>query len=144
VEDGFHHGALGVVAHIEDGGDDAGADLLKVALGDARVNAVAEDAVEVVDDDVVDVFLRLDPGDHLLETWPFVDIGGATTWFDELAHNIGVKRVRLALARFPLGRDGDALRVVVSLHLTWRRYPEVEHGTLAALLSCSEVRHIAV
>jgi hypothetical protein len=58
--------------------------------------------------------------------------------------DIGGERIRLALARFTLGRDGDALRVVVSLHLAWRRYPEVEYGTLAPLLSCGEVRHVAV
>ncbi|MCR6484045.1 hypothetical protein M8542_14570 [Amycolatopsis sp. OK19-0408] len=132
VQDGLHHGALRAFAHVENGGDNPGTDPLQVPLGDARVNAVSEDSVEVVDDDVVDVFLRLHPGDHLLKGWSFVDAGGGATRLDELADNVRVKLCSLVFAGLALGRDRDAFWIVVGVNLSGRRYTEVEHRALAA------------
>lgn len=113
VDDRLHHRALGAFAHVEDGGDDAGTDLLEVALGDASVDAVPKDAIEVVDDHIVDVFLSLDPGDHLLELGPLVDACSRPTRLNELVNDIGVQRVGFTRACFTLSRDGDSLGVVV-------------------------------
>jgi hypothetical protein len=119
VDDGLDHGGLGVVAHVEHGRNHPGADFAQVTLDNTSINAVSEDTVEVVNDDVVDVLLLLDPSDHLLERWPLVDIGGGAARFDKLADDVGVKRAGFALACGALGRDRVALGVVVGMHLAW-------------------------
>nr|WP_246411436.1 hypothetical protein [Amycolatopsis dendrobii] len=120
MQDGLHHGALRAFAHVEDGGDDPCADLLEVALRDASVNAVSEHPVEVIDDDVVDVLLGLDPGDHLLEGRAFVDAGGCPARLNELPHNVRAELLGFLLPCKALSRDRYAFRVVVSIDLAWR------------------------
>jgi hypothetical protein len=120
VDDLLDHDGLRVLTHVEDGRDDASADLLQVALDHASVDRVPEHSVEVVDDDVVDVLLLLDPSDHLLERGPLVDAGGGAPRLDELTHDVGVQGLRLALARFPLGWDRYPLGVEVGVDLSRR------------------------
>lgn len=74
-------------------------------------------------DDVVDVLLLLDPGDHLLEGRALVDAGGGAPRLNELADNLGVQRFCLSGASFPLCGDRDTLRVVVGGQPGWgQRY----------------------
>ncbi|HEX3786131.1 MAG TPA: hypothetical protein VHX38_41315 [Pseudonocardiaceae bacterium] len=91
VDDRFHHRGFRVLAHVQDGGDDAGTDLLQVTLDHAGIDGITEHPVEVVDDDVVDVLLVLDPGDHLLELGSLVNAGGRLTRLDELVDNVRVQ-----------------------------------------------------
>nr|WP_264674509.1 hypothetical protein [Thermobifida fusca] len=117
MNDGLNHLTLGRLAHVEHGGDDAHAELAEFPLGDGGVDAVSEDAVEVVDDDVVDVVLCLDPGDHLLEDGPLVDAGSRAARLDKLIDDCGLEFARLSLARLTLGRNRDAFGVVVGVDL---------------------------
>ncbi|MGA9690235.1 MAG: hypothetical protein WBR33_02020 [Pseudonocardiaceae bacterium] len=58
VDDRLDHGAFGCFAHVEYGGDYPYAVLTQFLLGDGRVDTVAEDAIEMVDDDVVRSFVK--------------------------------------------------------------------------------------
>src|SRR6266498_4442125 len=88
VNDGLDHLALGCLAHVEDSGDDTNAHLAELALGDGRVDAVAENTIEVVDDDVVDVLLSPDPSDHLLKDGPLVDGRGGSAGLNEFVDHL--------------------------------------------------------
>nr|WP_242606683.1 hypothetical protein [Protofrankia symbiont of Coriaria ruscifolia] len=103
MNDGLNHLAFWRLTHIENSGDDTDAHLAQIALGDSRVDAVSEDAVEVVDDYVVDVFLCLDPGEHLLKDGALVDICGRPSWLHEFVDDFGSEFSGLALACFALG-----------------------------------------
>ncbi|HUD05456.1 MAG TPA: hypothetical protein VMR18_00845 [Candidatus Saccharimonadales bacterium] len=118
VEDHFDHVALWALRQVEGRLDDAYAPLAQLPLGDGGVDGVAEHPVELVDDDVVDlVAVRFDPGHHLLEDDPLLDLLGAAAGLGELVGDFGLKSRALHQAGITLGRDGDSFRVVVGLHL---------------------------
>ncbi|HEX3778337.1 MAG TPA: hypothetical protein VHX38_01600 [Pseudonocardiaceae bacterium] len=132
VDDGFDHRAFGAFAHVEHSRDDSGADLAKVAFGDARIDTVSEDAVEVVDDHVVDVFLGFDPCDHFLKYRTLFDAGRGTTWLYEFPHNVSVERGGFACPRVPLGGNRYSFRVVVSVYLARSGDAQIENCSLFA------------
>ncbi|MCG8914917.1 hypothetical protein L6E12_03820 [Actinokineospora sp. PR83] len=88
MDDRLHHRALRAFAHVEHRGDDADTHLFEVPLGDTCVDAISEDTIEVVDDDVINVFLPLHPGDHFLEDRAFVDTGRRAARFHEFFDNV--------------------------------------------------------
>ncbi|MEC3979629.1 hypothetical protein QMK34_30680 [Amycolatopsis sp. H20-H5] len=144
VNDGLHHRGFRVFAHVQDGGDDAGTVFLEVAFDHAGIDGVAEDSVEVVDDDVVDVFLCFNPSDHLLKYRSLLDAGGCLAWFDELSHDVCVERLGLTLSGNALCWDGNAFGVVVGVDLAWCGHAQVENGSLAPLTACRERCYVAV
>ncbi|MFT3855124.1 MAG: hypothetical protein QM733_20675 [Ilumatobacteraceae bacterium] len=115
------------VSDVDDGGDDAGAVLGEFTLGDTSIDAVAEDPVEVVDDDVVDVVMHFDPPHHLLEPRSLVDAGGGLAGLDELLDDLSPEAVRFALHGLPLGRDRDAFWVEVGVDLAWCADPQIDN-----------------
>nr|WP_241832752.1 hypothetical protein [Amycolatopsis sp. CB00013] len=88
VQDRLHKRALRTLPHVQDGRHHTRTDLLQVSFGDPSIHAVPEDPVEVVDDDVVDVLLSFDPGDHLLELRALVDAGRGPARLDKLPNDV--------------------------------------------------------
>jgi len=86
-------------------------------FGDGGVDGVPGDPVELVDDDVVDVFVLFDPGQHLLEDGALLDVGGGTAGFDELTGDVGNEGLAFEGAGVALSGKGDAFGVVVGLDL---------------------------
>nr|WP_211191837.1 hypothetical protein [Actinoplanes sp. TBRC 11911] len=102
----------------------------EIALGDRRIDAVAVKSGTGVDDHVVDVGLSLKPGHHLLEYRPAVDRGRGAAGFDELGGDLRIQFYGSALDGRALRWKGDALRVVVGVHLTGRRDTQVDESAL--------------
>lgn len=144
VNDRLDHLAFGGLAHVEHGGDDAYAEFAEFALGDGGVDAVSEDAVEVVDDDVVDVALGFDPGNHLLEDGPLVDAGCRAARLDKLIDDFRLEFIGFTLTRLTLGRNRDPFRVVVGVDLARGRHAEVEHSPLDCARSASRFPDLSV
>nr|WP_228809390.1 hypothetical protein [Nocardia farcinica] len=110
------------------GGRDQGdAALAQVCHDDRVVVAVPCHARELVDDDDVDVALAADPRQHLLECFAFGHLRSRTSGFDVLVDDRDAEVSRLAKARFPLGRNGYAFRVVVGPDLPGRGHAQVDH-----------------
>ncbi len=106
--------------------------LLEVGHDDGVVDPVAGEAGQLVHDDVIDVAFATDAFQHLLEPWPFGDVGARAARFDVLLDDAEPKLFGLALAGNALSRDGDALWVVVRVHLPLRGDAQVDDGTTAA------------
>lgn len=87
MQDGLHHLAFQGVAEVNDGGDDPDVQLTEVALGERSINGVAENAVEMMDNNKVDILLGLDAGHHFLEDGAFLDFSGAPSGLDVFVHN---------------------------------------------------------
>ncbi|WP_233489124.1 hypothetical protein [Blastococcus sp. TF02-09] len=83
---------------------------------------------ELVDDDGIDVALGLDALQHRLEGRPALHARTRAAGLDVLIDDLDAQPLGLALAGRALGRDGDALGVVVRGHLADRADPQVEHG----------------
>ena len=131
VHDGFDELALWRLIQVKHRGDNARANLAQVTLGNAGVDGIAKDPVEVVDDDVVNVVLSLHPRHHLLKDRPLVYGRGRSTGLDELIDDLSAQLIGLPFASFALGRNGNAFGVVVGRHLARIGDTQVEHRSLA-------------
>nr|WP_307220010.1 hypothetical protein [Microbacterium sp. SORGH_AS_0888] len=85
-------------------GDERHAAFLKLGHNDGVVNAVAGEAIELVDDDVVDVLLAADALQHLLERHALLHLCAASPGFDVLLDDREAELVSLAATCNPLGR----------------------------------------
>nr|WP_239562544.1 hypothetical protein [Agromyces aurantiacus] len=99
--------------------DEGDPSLLKVGHDDRIVEAVASEPAELVDDDIVDVAFAANAFQHLLERNALCHLGAGPAGFDVLADDGQAELVGLAGARDPLRRNGNALWVVVGVHLSF-------------------------
>ncbi len=132
-QDAVHELADGGVVDGLGGGDQRDATLAEIGHDDGVVEAVAGHAGELVDDDHVNVTRGSNSSQHLLEGDPLGHLGGGLAWLDELIDHSQAELVGLALARDPLGRDGDAFWVVVGVDLPSGGDAQVDDGTSARL-----------
>ena len=100
----MHEQAAGCLVDVFGGGHESDAEFVETAVDFDVVGAVACEAVEFVDDDVVDVAVFFDVGQHLFECWP---VGGGSGYatFDEFfddhcAHGLGFFLIGFALCRY--------------------------------------------
>ena len=107
------------------------AELIEALAQGSVVVAVAHQAVELVDDDVVDrpprPRLLLQVAQHRLESRAPRGSGADAT-FGELLADDGADAHRLALVGRPLGRDGEALLTAAPPGLLAGRDAQVGHG----------------
>nr|WP_236584586.1 hypothetical protein [Streptomyces sp. MBT53] len=86
-----HPAGWGVVDVLLDGRDQLDAELLQGGNHDRVVQPVPSEAAEHVDDDVADVGVFAQVGDHLLELGPLVDRRCRPPGVDELGHFYGTE-----------------------------------------------------
>ncbi|WTI33028.1 hypothetical protein OH817_03915 [Kocuria rhizophila] len=122
-------------------GDQGDSAFVQIGHDDRVVGAVAGEAGELVDDDVVDVAVAADAFEHLLERDALGHLGGRPAGFDVLVHDREPEGFSLALTRRALRRDGDALGIVVGVHLPLGRDAQVDHGPAARWRVDSARRH---
>ncbi|MEC3919333.1 hypothetical protein VMT40_32390 [Nocardia sp. CDC160] len=84
VGDGGHHVGVDTFAEVLARGDQLHAHVVELSLGDRGVDVVAERSGSRVDDDVLDLRILLEVGDHLLEHRPLLDRAGRDAGLDEL------------------------------------------------------------
>ncbi|WP_232234967.1 MULTISPECIES: hypothetical protein [Frankia] len=87
---------------------------------DRIVVAVPREPRQGVDEDVLDVPVGLDAGDHLLEGRPLVNRLAALPRVDVLVHQDDAQLSGALLTGHPLSRQRDAFRVVVGIDLPGR------------------------
>ncbi|MGA8115666.1 MAG: hypothetical protein WCA46_18560 [Actinocatenispora sp.] len=116
----------GVVDSLR-GRDQGDAALAQVRHDDRVVVAVPRHARELVDDDHVDVALAVDPREHALERLPLGHLRSRASGLDILVDHRDTQLPCLAQTRFPLGRNGNAFRVVVGPDLAGRGHAQVDH-----------------
>nr|WP_258059857.1 hypothetical protein [Rathayibacter sp. AY1A7] len=92
------------------------------------VLAVAGEAIDLVDDDVVDRVLT-DVLEHLLKRRTVCCLRGLSA-VDELLGDHGAHRLSLLPVRLPLRRDREPLLLITALRLTSGRHAEVEDRDL--------------
>ncbi|MDO4646759.1 MAG: hypothetical protein Q4B02_13420 [Propionibacteriaceae bacterium] len=90
--------------------------LLKRPVNLHIVRPVPGQAVELMDDDVVDPTIFLEVGQHLLQLRPVRRPGGLTT-VGKLLHHQGTHRLGFALIRFTLSREGETFLRPTTLSL---------------------------
>nr|WP_255508228.1 hypothetical protein [Chryseoglobus sp. 28M-23] len=100
-------------------GDQRHAALLQVGHDDGVVGTVPGEAGQLVDDDVVDVFVAADALQHLLEGNALGHLCSRDTGLDVLGDDGQPELFGLALAGLPLGGDRDAFGVIVGVDLTF-------------------------
>ncbi len=110
-------------------GDQGDSAFLQIGHDDRVVGAVTGEAGKLIDDDVVDVPVGADAFEHLLERNALGHLRGRPARFDVLVHDREAERFGLAFTGGALGGDGDALRVVVGLHLPLAGDPQIDDGT---------------
>ncbi len=99
------------------------------------VAAVAGEAVHLVEDDVVDVAVVADPGEHALKLRPFGGLGRLAT-IDVLVDDARAQGLGLAVTGFALGGQRVAVGLV-GLDLFEGRDSQVDDGSLG----CAGVRN---
>ena len=123
------------------GGDQADAEVIEALVEDDVVGAVSRQAVQFVDDDVVDGLAVsagvLEVAQHRLEGWA-PGRGARDAALDELFGDDRPDRLGLALVGGPLDGDGEALLPPTTLSLLAGRYPQVGHGALGHELAGQE------
>ncbi|HKR48723.1 MAG TPA: hypothetical protein VJT72_03925 [Pseudonocardiaceae bacterium] len=121
VEDGDHavHGASGgaFVEVLFCGGDECHAELVECHHHDRVVVSVAGEAGECVDDDVANVWVGFEVGDHFSEGVAVLDRFGGLAGVGELGDEDGAEFFRAGGDGFALGGKGDAFGVEVGLYL---------------------------
>ena len=121
----------GSLVDVLGGGDQADAQFVEASSQGNVVVAVAHQAVELVDDDVVDrsprPHLLLQVAQHRLESRAPRGSGTDAT-FGELLADDGPDAHRLALVGRPLGRDGEAFLTAAPPGLLAGRDAQVGHG----------------
>jgi hypothetical protein len=96
-------------------------------LGDRDVvGSRPSEAIELVDDDVVDGML-LQICEHPLELWT-VRASSRLTTIDELSGDESAQSVRLLSVRLALGRDGEAVSLATFVYLPSSRDTDVRDG----------------
>ncbi|WP_052710947.1 hypothetical protein [Pseudofrankia sp. DC12] len=96
------------------------------------VPPVTGEAVHFVQDDVVNVALLLDEGQHLLELAPVRRLGRLAS-VDEYRDHLGVQAFGFAVTGLALGGQGVAVGIVVAVYLLGSGYAQVDHGSFSAL-----------
>lgn len=128
-QDAVHELSDGRVIDRFGGGDERDAALAEVSHDDGVVVAVPRHAGEHVDDDVVDITLSAHACQHPLECFPFGHLRRRAAGLDILIDDGQAQVLGLAQARLPLGRDRDALGVVVGLNLPSGGHAQVDDRT---------------
>ena len=108
--------AAGGLVDVLGGGDEADSRLVEGLVDLDVVGAVAGQAVELVDDDVVDVGCVLEVAQHALELGAVGGAGGFAA-VDELLDDQGADGGGLASVGVALGGDGEAFLVAAALGL---------------------------
>lgn len=129
AHDAVEEYAAGGLVDVLGGGDEAGAGLVEDAVDVDVVGAVAGEAVEFVDDDVVDVAGVLEVVEHLLQLGA-IGAAGRFAAVDELFDDESAQGHGLFLVGFALGGDGEALGSAASLGLFTGGDPQVGDGPL--------------
>nr|WP_262985083.1 hypothetical protein [Nocardia cerradoensis] len=84
-----------------------------MAFGDSGVDVVAEGAGAHVDDDVLDLRVLLEVGEHPLERGSLLDRLGRDSWLDEFLDDLGGQCVGSLFDDRALGGNGIAVGVDV-------------------------------
>ena len=116
AHDAVQEDAAGGLVDVLRGGDQADARLVEGPVDVDVVGAVAGEAVEFVDDAVVDVPRFLDVGEHLLELRAIGAAGGFSP-VDELLDDERAQAGGFLLVGLALGGDGEAFRRPAPLRL---------------------------
>jgi hypothetical protein len=99
-------------------------------VGDRRVVvSIAGEAIDLVDDHVVEIALLLEARQQRLQFRP---VGGLRRLapVDVLGDHLGIKLCCLGLTRLALGGDRIALRLTPPRRLCRRRYPQIDRSSL--------------
>ncbi|WP_232303896.1 hypothetical protein [Pseudofrankia sp. DC12] len=99
---------------------------------DRVVVAVPGEPRQRVDEDVTDTPVLPNSGDHLLERRPLVDRLATLPGVDVLVHQDDAQLTGTPVTGHALGRQRDALRVIVGVDLSGRRDAVVGNGLLAS------------
>ncbi len=97
-EDAVQEAPVAAVVDCFGGRDEGDAGTLQLVDHKGVFDAVAVHPGELVDDDVVDVLVGLDPGEHLLERDSFVHAGGGAARLDVLTDDVETEGAGFAFA----------------------------------------------
>ncbi|HEV3322119.1 MAG TPA: hypothetical protein VG147_08025 [Solirubrobacteraceae bacterium] len=124
----MHQPAGGALVDVLGGADESGAGHLDLEQHVGVVTSVAGEAIDLPDDDVVNVALLLDAPEHDVQFGALVGLGRLGALDVLIDHDSAVLGclLRAALA---LRSDRQAIVVVVGLQLSARADPQIEHSS---------------
>nr|WP_228833275.1 hypothetical protein [Nocardia brasiliensis] len=125
-ENSVHQLANRAVVDRLGGADQRDTTLLEVGHDDGIVQAVTGEPRQLVDDNVVDVAFTPDAVEHPLKLNAFGHLGSGSPRFGVLANDVEPHLFCLPEAGRALGRQGDAFRIEVLVHLPWRGHSKIE------------------